>query len=77
MFVTNCYGLNTIKIITVVEEKMRKCEEGLSVRVKLNLKYKNIKLPNQINTSSGQYNVIVILLPQRPNIAIFISLKHF
>lgn len=49
-----CKGKND-KIILFVGEKLKKCQEVLSVRVKYKLKYNDIKLPTQINETDGYH----------------------
>jgi len=49
-----CKGKNE-KIITFEDEKLIKCKEVLSVRVKFNLKYNNVQLPDEVNTSDGYH----------------------
>jgi len=49
-----CKGKNE-KIIIFEDEKLIKCKEVLSVRVKFNLKYNNVQLPDEVNTSDGYH----------------------
>lgn len=43
------------KIITVVEEKLKKCKQVLRARNKFNLEYNNINLLDQMNTYDGYH----------------------
>ncbi|KAK0176842.1 hypothetical protein PV328_000944 [Microctonus aethiopoides] len=43
------------KIILFVSDKLKKCQEVLSIRVKYKLKYSDIVLPTQINNTDGYH----------------------
>ena len=43
------------KIILFVVDKLKKCQEVLSIRVKYKLKYNDIELPTQINEADGYH----------------------
>ncbi|KAL3266799.1 hypothetical protein HHI36_010953 [Cryptolaemus montrouzieri] len=43
------------KIILFVEDKLKKCQEVLSIRVKYKLKYNNIQLPTELNDTDGYH----------------------
>lgn len=43
------------KIITFVEDKLKKCKEILQIRVNFKLKYNSVQLPEQINDTDGYH----------------------
>ena len=49
-----CQGKND-KIILFVDDKLKKCQEVLSVRVKYKLKYSDTELPAEINNMDGYH----------------------
>lgn len=43
------------KIITFVEDKLKKCKEVLQIRVNFKLKYDSVQLPEQVNDTDGYH----------------------
>lgn len=43
------------KIITFVEDKLKKCKEVLQIRVNFKLKYNSVQLPEQVNDTDGYH----------------------
>lgn len=43
------------KVITFVEDKLKKCKEVLQIRVNFKLKYNSVQLPEQINDTDGYH----------------------
>lgn len=43
------------KIILFVSDKLKKCQEVLSIRIKYKLKYSDIELPTEINNTDGYH----------------------
>lgn len=52
-----CVFCNRIdnKIILFVEDKLKKCQEVLRIRLKYKLKYKETELPSKINEVEGYH----------------------
>ncbi|KAH0534606.1 hypothetical protein KQX54_005825 [Cotesia glomerata] len=44
------------KIITFVEDKLKKCKEVLQIRVNFKLKYNSVQLPEQVNDTDGYHS---------------------
>lgn len=64
-----CKGHND-NIILSVGDKLNKCQQVLSVRVKYKLKYSDIELPTQINKTDGYhrqcYSSFTVLMAKYP-----------
>lgn len=61
------------KIISFVEDKLKKCKEVLQIRVNFKLKYDSVQLPEQINDTDGYhrncYNSFTALMAKYRNLS--------
>ncbi|KAK4882642.1 hypothetical protein RN001_005961 [Aquatica leii] len=61
------------KIITFVQDKLKKCKEVLQIRVNFKLKYDSVQLPEQVNDTDGYhrncYNSFTALMAKYRNLS--------
>ncbi|KAH9642117.1 hypothetical protein HF086_007427 [Spodoptera exigua] len=63
----------TGKVITFVEDRLKKCKEVLQIRANFKLKYNSVQLPEQINDTDGYhrncYNSFTALMAKYRNLS--------